>query len=85
LATLAIGTLTTGALRKIVDTCDASDLHGNVDLQAPRRIWKISEARLPRKVFNRTYHLLLRKQKYRLIVIGLFTYIAIAGAPGRRA
>jgi hypothetical protein len=29
--------------------------------------------------------ILLRKQKYRLIGIGLFTYRAIAGAPGRRA
>jgi hypothetical protein len=25
------------------------------DLQAPRRIWQSSEARLPQKVFNRTY------------------------------
>jgi hypothetical protein len=25
-----------------------------LDLQAPRRIWKSSEARLPRKVFNRS-------------------------------
>jgi hypothetical protein len=29
--------------------------------------------------------ILLRKQKYRLIGIGLLTYRAIAGAPGRRA
>jgi hypothetical protein len=29
--------------------------------------------------------ILLRKQKYRLIVIGPFTCGAIAGAPGRRA
>jgi hypothetical protein len=29
--------------------------------------------------------ILLRKQKYRLIGIGPFTYRAIAGAPGRRA
>jgi hypothetical protein len=26
-----------------------------LDLQAPRRIWQSSDARLPRKVFNRTY------------------------------
>jgi hypothetical protein len=32
-----------------------SDLHGTTDLKAPRRIWRSSEARLPRKVFNRTY------------------------------
>jgi hypothetical protein len=40
---------------KIVDLHDASDLHGILDLQAPRRIWQSSEAHLPQKVFNRTY------------------------------
>jgi hypothetical protein len=33
----------------------ASDLHRGTNLQAPKRIWQSSEARLPRKVFNRTY------------------------------
>jgi hypothetical protein len=56
LATLAICTPTTGAQSKIVDLCDASNLHGATNLQAPRWIWQGSEARLPRKVFNRTYH-----------------------------
>jgi hypothetical protein len=42
-------------LTKIVDLRDASDLHGILDLQASRRIWQNSEARLPRNVFNRTY------------------------------
>jgi hypothetical protein len=32
-----------------------ANLHDASDPQAPRRIWQSSEARLPRKVFNRTY------------------------------
>jgi hypothetical protein len=39
LATLAVGTPTTGARRKIVDLRDVPDLHGVFDLQAPRQIW----------------------------------------------
>jgi hypothetical protein len=59
LMTSVIGILTTGACRN--RRSEASDLHGVsdlqvlLDLQAPRRIWQSSEARLPRKVFNRTY------------------------------
>jgi hypothetical protein len=34
---------------------EASDLHGTFDLQAPRRIWQSSEARIPRNVFSQTY------------------------------
>jgi hypothetical protein len=84
--TLAVGTSTTGARRKIVDLCDASDLHGTVDLQAPRRIWQSSEAHAYlRRSSNEPTTILLRKQKFRLIGIGPFTYRAIAGAPGRRA
>jgi hypothetical protein len=44
-----------GGPTKIAYLRDASDLHVVVDLQAPRRIWQSSKARLPRKVFNRTY------------------------------
>jgi hypothetical protein len=40
---------------KIVDLCDAFNLHGATNPQAPRRIWRGSEARLPQNVFNRTY------------------------------
>jgi hypothetical protein len=40
---------------KIVDLRDASDLNGTFDLRVPRQIWQSSEARLPRKVINRTY------------------------------
>jgi hypothetical protein len=35
---------------------NVSDLHGTIHLQAPRRIWQSSKARLPRKVLNRTYN-----------------------------
>jgi hypothetical protein len=58
-ALMTIGILTTGARRN--RRSEASDLHGVsdlqvlLDLQAPRWIWQSSEARLPRKVFNRTY------------------------------
>jgi hypothetical protein len=70
---------------KIVDLRNASDFHGVVDLQAPRRIWQSSEARLPRKVSNRTYDHSAQEQNYSLIGIGPFTCRAIVGALGRRA
>jgi hypothetical protein len=70
---------------KIVDPYNASNLHGATNLQAPRRIWQGSEARLPRKVFNRTYDHSAQETEYRLIGIGPFTCRAIAGATGRRA
>jgi hypothetical protein len=68
-----------GGPTKTVDLRDASDNHGILDLQVPRKIWQSSEARLPQKVFNRTKTILLRKQKYRLIGIGPITCRAIAG------
>jgi hypothetical protein len=53
--------------------------------QAPRRIWQSNEARLPRKVFHRTYVHSAQKIENKLIGIGPFMCRAIAGAPGRRA
>jgi hypothetical protein len=40
---------------KIVDLLNTYDLHGIADFQALKMFCQSSEARLPRKVFNRTY------------------------------
>jgi hypothetical protein len=54
LATSTIGTPTMGARQKLWISVMLQISMILVNLQAPRQIWQSSEARLPRKVFNRT-------------------------------
>jgi hypothetical protein len=51
----------------------------------PNRSGRVARHAYPGRSSIELTTILLRKQKYRLIGIGLFTCRSIAGAPGRRA
>jgi hypothetical protein len=76
--TSVIGTPTMGGLTKIAEVKFPISRRPDGSGRAVRRAY-------PRRSSIKPTTILLRKQKYRLIGIGLFTCRAIAGAPGHRA